>query len=780
MRIKAFYMFLLAIWMPTMAAIDGEAQTISTMGQDFWVSFMPNSASPTPKLEILIAGQQSCTGAVTNPLTGWSDTFSVTPGVVTSLVIPNSEAMVESENKVEHKAIHVTTTADVSLYASNFVDASYDVANVLPTSVLKDNYIAQSYYSGPQSNMNSKLLIVAVENNTEITVNPRGGLRGVFPPLVKKVITLNAGECYLFISAIDDISGTSVNVKDGKKVAVFSGGEIAVPNDKCCYDLVFEQSVPMAYWGRHFVVTASAQRSIDMVRITSLASGCRISIDGKYRRTLGAKKYFDYKLDGSKKEAVYISASSPISVCVYLTSADYGGIMGDPSMVNINPIEQQMDKVTFASYNTALSKFHYVNVVTLTAHVKSMTLDGASIASEFQPVPKKKELSYARIGITHGSHTLETADGGFVAHIYGLGNYESYAYTVGSNSKILNEFDEDGNLILNTIPNEFDELDEPDGNLEDDSPEPVYVSSDTLPIVKCDSISLVMLKNGVETKGILENWNDDIEDGTIVDVVAESGDSYLLDPLEPEIVGDTIILSVKASNNWCDCFVPSQIEVDIIVSYESNEGLKKRVVPMTIPINRERSWLSRCLWVVLTITGLLLFVLYLRALLRKRRFKKSARIKHSYMELRGGRYVESELQDGIRLREKGFVAWVKRWLVPFPDERRTPPMWLTPPAGSITFVAAKSKEVVDIKKQVLDSDKLRMEGYDPDSDDDDKDTVEMDTIRVYRQKRYEGRLEYDSGSKDDEKHYRIIICVLIMASILVIGALILLMIKGLL
>ena len=273
-------------------SLSSYCQEVNTQGRDFWVSFLPNSASDTPKTEILVAGQHPCTGVAKNPHTGWSASFTVKPGEVTSVLVPVSEGTVQKENAVEYKGIHVTTTEEVSLYASNFVTASYDVANVLPTAILMDNYIAQSHYSGPQSNMNSKMLIVAVEDNTEITVDPKGGLRGVFPPYSKKDIALNAGECYLFISAADDISGTAVNVKNGKKVAVFSGGEIAIPNDKCCYDLVFEQCMPMSYWGRHFVVTATAMRKNDMVRITSLAPGCSVSINGKHRKTLGAKKIF--------------------------------------------------------------------------------------------------------------------------------------------------------------------------------------------------------------------------------------------------------------------------------------------------------------------------------------------------------------------------------------------------------------------------------------------------------------------------------------------------------
>ena len=91
-------------------------------------------------------------------------------------------------NSIEHKAIHVTTTDNVSLYISNFADHSYDVANVLPTPILMDKYVATSYSTGTTTDptMNSKMLIVATENNTDITVDPMGGLKGVFPPFAKK------------------------------------------------------------------------------------------------------------------------------------------------------------------------------------------------------------------------------------------------------------------------------------------------------------------------------------------------------------------------------------------------------------------------------------------------------------------------------------------------------------------------------------------------------------------------------------------------------------------
>lgn len=766
-------------------AIIANAQDLTTQGRDFWVSFLPNWPGTTPKLEILVAGQRPCTGIAKNPRTGWSTTFSVTPGVVTSIVVPNSEGLMEKENKVDHKAIHVTTTDDVSLYASNFFDHSYDVANVLPTAVLKDNYIAQSYDVGALAKVSindekSKMLIVAVEDNTEITIDPKGGLRGEFLLFSKKKITLNAGECYLCFSAKGDISGTTVKVKGNKKVAVFSGGDTQIPYDGCCYDAVFEQCVPLAYWGRHFVVTASAMRTKDVIRITSLTSGCRISIDGKHRKTLGANKYFDYTLDGSKKEAIYISASSPVSVCLYLTSASMGGIMGDPSMVNINPIEQQMDKVTFCSYNTAVSKYHYVNIVTQTNQKQGMTLDGNSIASEFKPVPKKNELSYARVSIAHGSHTLESSEGGFVAHIYGLGPYESYAYTIGSNSKVLNQFDEEGNLILSNIPDAPDGTDGSDEGAENGKDPLTYTHTDTLKTVELGSITLNELRQKRQTNGIVKDPDGLIVDPERFDITVESDYDYLFDKIMATIDKDTVSITFHPHNEWCDCFVPKKIKADIILvpKFDEGDGTGRIILPTVVPVTKETSWISRCLWVLVLLGGMSLFILYLLLLMRKRRFKKNAVITATYYDY----YGNKREGESTNLRKEGFSAWVTRWFLPG-DERNT--LSFDKPATSLRFVAAESYDVVNIPKEGnIDPEMMHISGYNPQKDHDPQNPVRLGDrgkIRVMcSDGTDEGFLVFNSGDLTDGMVYRIVLGVLLIVSTVAFVGLVILMIRGLL
>src|SRR5690606_34861971 len=69
--------------------------------------------------------------------------------------------------------------------------------------------------------------------------------------------------------------------------------------------------------------------------------------------------------------------------------------------------------------------------------VPSFTLDGSSIASQFQPIADG-EYSYAVVDVTNSSdqHRLVAA-GGFVAIAYGYGYVESYAYLAGTYLKNL-------------------------------------------------------------------------------------------------------------------------------------------------------------------------------------------------------------------------------------------------------------------------------------------------------------------------------------------------------
>lgn len=304
---------------------------------------------------------------------------------------------------------------------------------------------------------------------------------------------------------------------------------------------------------------------------------------------------------------------------------------------------------------------------------------------------------------------------------------------------------------------------------------------DTLPERVVKGVPYEELKKGYEF-GILIEPSDykkpiNLDD---YDITLDPKYDALLDTVAAEVRGDSIYVMLRLRGDWCNCFSPEKIPVDIILTPKSGSDgeMEQIVIPRVVPIVDRGSWFSRCLWVLITIAALLLFVFYLRALLKKNRFKKSARIDYTYMETRGSMLRETDLQNGIKLREKTFLAWVKRWLVPFRDERRFY-NWRVPSAGGITFVASRSREWVYITKESFNPRKMRMGDYDP--KENEAELVEMaDDIKVYQNGKYQGHLEYNGGGKNDEKYYRIIITVLMALSIAAILVLTFLMLRGIL
>ena len=102
-------------------------------------------------------------------------------------------------------------------------------------------------------------------------------------------------------------------------------------------------------------------------------------------------------------------------------------------MLWVSPIEQVIKEINFATYHTKQAKFHYMNILTTTADVSNMTWNGNSIASHFHPLMGNSDYSFARIEIPEGNHHLKGSVG-FLAHVYGYGERESYAYSCGSST----------------------------------------------------------------------------------------------------------------------------------------------------------------------------------------------------------------------------------------------------------------------------------------------------------------------------------------------------------
>lgn len=461
------------------------AQSTSTQGKEFWVSFMGNGFKTRYdlwgesftwlRIQLIVSAKRDCHCTIKNPNTGYEQSFSV--GANSTYLfddIPWEEAYMELEEygQVLNKGLLVTADDTISVYCSNIAEMSFDASYILPTPALGDDYIIQTYDQSVGSSYYSNyhtsafLIVATEEGETTIDITPTVNTLEGHIANEEYSITLHRGESYQVRSHHNygsrDLSGTRVTARDCKKIAVFNGNNLTmVPDGGDDSDCVFEQAMPLKAWGKKFVVTASLGREKnDIVKITSAYDNNEILRNGIILDTLNTGESIAFELRQSDKSC-FIEASQSCAVYLYNHSKDddtyFDDGPGAPSMVWIAPIEQRINDITFSTFNyesehdTDISD-HYVNIIVSAEDIQHVYLDNELLSPlQFEPVNGAPEYRFFRKHIEHGTHHLTCANG-FNAHIYGFGHARGYAYMVGSNAKNLSS-----SLIINNetiLPNE--------------------------------------------------------------------------------------------------------------------------------------------------------------------------------------------------------------------------------------------------------------------------------------------------------------------------------------
>ena len=440
------------------------AQDFSNKGKEFWLCFpqhVPSSNLAT--LSIWITSDRASSGMVTMTNGAFSAPFNIPANGLQEIQIPHATGHISNgeSGMIIQKSIKIKTDPGkpaVVAYAQQWGSARSAATLLLPTNVLGKKYYAISFTQLGVDNgsylARSQFQIIATKPNTTVKITPRtNGTTGA-------PFTVNfplAGDMYQYQST-DDLTGTLIESTGGGgggagclPIAVFSGSSNITFGTNSCgggnsYDPLFQQQYPISSWGKNFgFIPFGDYPNGNPYRVLASEDNTKVFFDGFLVATLNEGQIYPATFTSSPDVLTVptsITADKPVAVIQYAQKRDCSGSNnGDPDMVILNPIEQNIDKITvFTSTQQNINR-QWLNVLIKTIAVPSFTIDGVPPSTPFIPIPNIPGYSY----LTHmfsptasGSKFLR-ADSGFNAILYGFqqSQYESYAYSAGTNVKDL-------------------------------------------------------------------------------------------------------------------------------------------------------------------------------------------------------------------------------------------------------------------------------------------------------------------------------------------------------
>lgn len=473
-RIALFLYFLFAC----IYCISG--QDFSNKGKEFWIPYSyharmtqnnGNGVSMTLYLSSDVSTSYNIeiynsTGGPTILQTG-----TINAGGVIVFTVPNLYFLV-SAGIINDKAIRVSSGKPIVVYSYITYQSVSSATVCLPTSVLGNEYYSMNYTQVANAcDANSYITIIATEDNTMLEITPNVptennltvGVPNILPtPLqkgqiyqIKGALTTNVTNNCTSSSGYDltgtKIRSVAVNGASCKRIAVFSGsGRLFINGGNNCgnsSDNLYQQLYPVSTWGKEFLTASSYNRPYNIYRVMRRNVSTEVYINNSSTPIPASSYTNGIFYEFSSSQPCRITANEPISVAQYFTTQGcFGnGTPYDPEMIIINPVEQNISKVTLVSSNlvAVASRQHHIHIIMPNSGtgISSFRLDGNPISSSLWSVhPQNSNYSYAYLSnVTQGYHTL-ASDSGFNALAYGYANAESYGYSAGTNVKDLYQF----------------------------------------------------------------------------------------------------------------------------------------------------------------------------------------------------------------------------------------------------------------------------------------------------------------------------------------------------
>ncbi|MCB0642097.1 MAG: IgGFc-binding protein, partial [Phaeodactylibacter sp.] len=412
----------------------------STIGTEFWLGYMENldlAFNDPPVFTLYVDAAQTTTVTVEVPQTGLVLNFTATAGTTTDYTLPSAIWYTENSEVIDNKGIKVTADAPIQLYAFHYRAYFSESTLVLPITELDTDYWLPCFYDDYGSNSPSSFVIVSTADDNEIEITPSNFTLGLHPAGVPFTVTLDAGQNYP-VQAIGDLTGSRVRSLSDQPIAIFSGAQEANVELCAANSHLYDQAIPNSLWGTEYYFVPLRGQGGDVVKILAQEDGTQVYFNCALETTLDAGEFYRVELSAP----TVINAQLPITVAQFNSSQECNPSgVGDPNMLQLVSTDHQGFSSRFVSpsetngLGNAYFSDHFANVVTATADVAAIQLDGASIASEFTPFPNNIDFSYAQLEVGRGQHHLQST-APFYAYAYGFGDYDAYTHNLGYSAEV--------------------------------------------------------------------------------------------------------------------------------------------------------------------------------------------------------------------------------------------------------------------------------------------------------------------------------------------------------
>jgi gliding motility-associated-like protein len=438
-------------------------QDFSNKGKDFWVGYgyhQVMTIGNQQQMVLYFATDAVTTVTVEIPGLGYSQTYPNIPAntIFTSNPLPKATGSQDARLMTEgvlNKGIHITSDKPIVAYTHIYNQSVSGATLLFPTPTLgKEYYSVNHEQISNTSNANCWVYAIAVDTGiTSIEVIPSESTL-THAANVPFTVNLQQGQILNLMGVTtnsspftgSDLTGTKIrSIGSGtsgcKRIAVFSGsGRISLSCNGSApsSDNYIVQAFPKNAWGKKYLTVPTKTLPNNFFRICVSDPTTVVTFNGAPISGPLIKNFY-YQINTNQPGL--IEADKPIMVSQVITSQGEcsNGSPGDPEVIYLSPVEQNIDKVILNSTSNFSISQHWINVVIKAAAAASFKIDGTPSPGSFTSHPRDPNYVYAQLSVGAGQHTL-SADSGFNAIAYGLGNAESYGYNAGTNVKDLYQF----------------------------------------------------------------------------------------------------------------------------------------------------------------------------------------------------------------------------------------------------------------------------------------------------------------------------------------------------